>query len=103
MYVRECVSVTNRFTLFIVHCVSNGILLPPSVSHRLLSLSIQMIFASFLAVGFPSTGAAGFWVATAALSDNKAIAIMLYVSCKCWRCPYTEKREGREKGGRGGR
>jgi len=41
---------------------------------------MQLIFAIFLAMGIPATGAAGFWVASTAVVSDKIIGIMLFSS-----------------------
>lgn len=44
----------------------------------------QLIFAIFLAMGIPATGAAGFWVASTAVVSDKIIGIMLFSSAILW-------------------
>jgi hypothetical protein len=39
----------------------------------------------FLAIGFPSTGAAGFWTAIACVQQDKAVGIMFFSSGTTWR------------------
>lgn len=45
---------------------------------------MHFLFSCFMVIGIPSTGAAGIWVATSAMSDNKVIGIMGFTSAIMW-------------------